>query len=1185
LRLAELELFGFKSFPHRTSLNFDSGITSIVGPNGCGKSNIVDSIRWVLGEQSAKSLRGDRMDSVIFSGSNNRNPGSLAEVALVIDNNHNLLANGAAQTKVTRRLYRNGESEYLLNGIPCLLRDITELFADTGIGASAYMVMEQAMVESLISEKDESRREVFDEAAGITKYKLKRKLAARKLESTEADLLRLGDLVAEVEKQVGSLKRQMRKAEGFKKLKDELKALELKVSRRQLQEITEKLNQLERLLKNATGDRETNRSELATQELGLEQLRLEHLEIEKLIEIERSGLERTANQAFKEQESISVARQKIESLKENLNRLQEEQIFLAKQKDELEQAISHKKQEALVVLDRLEKIKTENTVLQAEVSQLQKKSESSRIRLQELNEAWSAKSLAVQQAESRAELLLQRLKEINQREKELQQQLGDKQKNSAELRQRVQLKNSETAELEKSQATLLSQREKLTSRAIELERNISEQRQQLSKTQTLLAAEKSRQQVLLEVWSSYQGYQEGVRALVQHKERFGLIDTVANLLKAEETYLLAVEAALGEKASYLVAQSWDKALEAIQALKEQNWGEAGFVIAEPEKHTSENQPEYSGGLPSGMVPLSSLVKSVGEHLNGFPGVLLDKVYLVDNTNQARQLLPGLHPELVLVTLDGEVFSRAGIAKGGRKKSPALLGRQEQIQQAEQKIREWQAKQEGLENQVKADTSRIQALKQELQENYEKIEEQREILGRSQIELSESKSEDKQIQESLQIYEQEIAKLKAGAEQLQLELSQIQTDCKQQKIKLKELEADLAGQRIMVREEETRLSQASQQLNQKVVDLITLEGQKERLENDSLRLVEAISQTQINMQARKDQKEKTLHEIQQSEQAVQSGLEELQRLTVQKESQSGEVQKQAERQHIFLEQINQKESQLKIVRKSQSESQEEVHRLELSRQELESQIRQIKNKIWEEYEVDLETVPELEAKEIEQIPQYQEQINQVRQRLKSYGAVNLLALEEYQREKERLDFLRKQREDLISAKQNLQSTIARINDTARSLFLDTFEKVRLNFQQVLAGLFEGGEADLTLEPGIDPLEAKIEILAKPRGKKLVTLAQLSGGEKALVAISLLFSLYLVKPSPFCILDEVDAPLDDANIGRFVKLIRQFTERTQFVIITHNKLTMEAADALYGVTMTEPGESQIVSVRLKKEAVSS
>jgi len=334
-----------------------------------------------------------------------------------------------------------------------------------------------------------------------------------------------------------------------------------------------------------------------------------------------------------------------------------------------------------------------------------------------------------------------------------------------------------------------------------------------------------------------------------------------------------------------------------------------------------------------------------------------------------------------------------------------------------------------------------------------------------------------------------------------------------------------------------------------------------------------------------QKEKTLHEIQQSEQAVQSGLEELQRLTVQKESQSEEVQKQAERQHIFLEQINQKESQLKIVRKSQSESQEEVHRLELSRQELESQIRQIKNKIWEEYEVDLETVPELEAKEIEQIPQYQEQINQVRQRLKSYGAVNLLALEEYQKEKERLDFLRKQREDLISAKQNLQATIARINDTARSLFLDTFEKVRLNFQQVLAGLFEGGEADLTLEPGIDPLEAKIEILAKPRGKKLVSLAQLSGGEKALVAISLLFSLYLVKPSPFCILDEVDAPLDDANIGRFVKLVRQFTERTQFVIITHNKLTMEAADALYGVTMTEPGESQIVSVRLKKEAVSS
>jgi chromosome segregation protein len=412
--------------------------------------------------------------------------------------------------------------------------------------------------------------------------------------------------------------------------------------------------------------------------------------------------------------------------------------------------------------------------------------------------------------------------------------------------------------------------------------------------------------------------------------------------------------------------------------------------------------------------------------------------------------------------------------------------------------------------------------------------------------------------------------------LQGEFTQLQTDSFS-------LDKDLLAAKQEVQLKEKDLAEARQKSNDKMIELITLQGQKERLENDSLRLIEAVSQAQISAQAKAEQKEKIQHEIKLTEEQILKDQEELKQLESRKEKEAVVLNEQVQKEHRLLGQINLKEQELKIIRKAQSESQEEIHRLDLDQHELNSQLQQLQNRIWEEYEIDLNSVPELTPEEEEKIPAYQEEIYQLRNRLKSYGAVNLLALEDYQREKERLDFLQKQVQDLVSAKETLQTTINKINDTARTLFLETFQQVKSNFQKVLANLFDGGEADLILEEGADPLEAKIEIMAKPRGKKLVTLAQLSGGEKALVAISLLFSLYLVKPSPFCILDEVDAPLDDSNISRFIKLVRQFTDRTQFIIITHNKLTMEAADSLYGVTMIEPGVSQIVSVRLSKEPV--
>ena len=460
-----MELFGFKSFPARTSLSFNSGITSVVGPNGCGKSNIVDSIRWVLGEQSAKSLRGDRMEAVIFSGSNKRNPASLSEVSLVVENNHDLSGNGSSKTKVTRRLYRNGESEYLLNGVPCLLRDISELFADTGIGASAYTVMEQQMVESLISDKDENRREVFDEAAGITKYKLKRRLAERKLDSTQADLLRLTDLVTEVEKQVNSLKRQMKKAEGYKKLKDELKELELRIAKKQLQETRQRLNEIESELDLFFSAKQSGSAELSLQELELEQLKLELLSVEKQVDSAREEVEQTSARLFKEQETIAVNNQRILSLEENQIRLQKESGLVHGQKAEYEKTIVQKKQEALELIQKLEESAAEQKLHQSRAKKLESQVEILRQNLDQLNQARSEQALRWQQKEVFLQNLQQRSVELEQREKEIEQNRQVKQELVNELVQKGKEKSEQIAGLGNKIQKLETQRQSIVLQA------------------------------------------------------------------------------------------------------------------------------------------------------------------------------------------------------------------------------------------------------------------------------------------------------------------------------------------------------------------------------------------------------------------------------------------------------------------------------------------------------------------------------------------------------------------------------------------------------------------------------------------------------------------------------------------------------------------------------------------------
>jgi chromosome segregation protein len=1009
-------------------------------------------------------------------------------------------------------------------------------------------------------------------------------MAARKLESTEADLLRLNDIVAEVSKQVNSLKRQMRKAEGYKKLKEELKNFETAVNRRQFEELTTKLGQLVESLNQHSTVKEGDSARLAATELELERLKLELNESERSLDQFRRQLEEINQSLFKEQEALAVNAQKSESLKDEQQRLESEMSFLSGQMLQTEKAIADKQEELAKASEQLQNSIDQTESSRSFLSTLQTELEELRRRVEELSESRSARALTLQQEEGQSTGLTDRIEELRHRVSQLDTGAGEKRQAHSRSSQRIQLLANKIGQLEAQQDQLTGRKTELSNQISGLEGELADIENKFHSAGTELSSLSSRRELLEDVIDSYQGYQESVRTLIQQKEEFGILDTVANLLTAGDAYLLALEAALGEKAGYLVIDNWDHILQAINSLRKRQEGEAGFVVERPENSDTANQTSPST-LPAELRPLASLVKPSNQNLNGLAKVLLDKFYLVENAELANDLLPGLPFDIVLVTKEGELFSRSGIARAGKKRGSTLVGRHQQLEQLDQKIGQCKRQVALLQQQSDKDASELHSRREQFQTVYLEIEQIRGGLNQNKIELAEVKSQESQFLDSLRTSAEERANLESAIQRLQKQLVENQVQLETDRRQLQEAEAASSRQRGLQSQGEIKLAEANRIHSQKLVNKTTLEGQLQRLEGEIAYFYQNRNKAEDTLNGYRRRREEIAQQITAIQQASATGQSRQNALLAQKEQKNQELQAHGEQRQQLLEQINQGESQLKQDRKAWSERQQEVHQLELAKQELESQRLQLRDKIWEEYEIDLEKLSDGEYPETAQLSEFQERISQIRNRLRSYGAVNLLAWEEFHKERERLEFLEKQTQDLDSAKQTLQSTIDKINHTARTLFMETFEKVRDNFKGLLAELFDGGEADLILQDTVDPLEAEIEILAKPRGKRLVTLAQLSGGEKALVAIALLFSLYLVKPSPFCILDEVDAPLDDANIGRYLRLIRQFSRNTQFIIVTHNKLTMEAADTLYGVTMAEPGESQIVSVRFEKQALTA
>jgi len=1182
--LSKLEILGFKSFPQKTELIFDDNLTAIVGPNGCGKTNILDAIRWVLGEQRTTLLRSNKMEEVIFNGTKDLKPLGLAEVSMTVENNKGILPIDYDQVVVTRRLFRSGESEYLLNKVSCRLKDITELFLDTGMGTHAYSVIQPEMVEAILSDRAEERRFLFEEAAGITKYKLRKKEALRKLEYTENDLLRLSDILAEVEKQTNSLRRQKARAERFKRLSDEIKKLEVQMNQSEFETLKNKERELEKKLRGFVDESQKVKSELDKEEAEVESLKLELLEREKELSALQKKIGDFSEASFGMEREISVSQERKSHLEEYVSKTEKEKeslsqrlLTIKKEKEEKKEELNkltleikakeeqcQKEEEGLLANDEnLRKMKDEFERSGKDLKGIEETLNKNRNEHENIN-------TQIGELKEREKIFAAEEGAILQRLDEIERELGDLASSYEEKKKIWETKAEKKKLLE----------EKIKQNQITFDQLSSQE----GETKSVLSAEEAKLGMLRQITEHYEGYGKGEKAvLLARGELKGILDTVANLITTQKEYLKAIESALGESLQFVVCRDTNSALEAIRYLKENQKGGATFLVLDKIEKINPGQKRIDLKDFEGVVGWASDLAFCKDEFKKTVDLLLGNTILVDTLNHCLELSQKIPAGYHLVSLDGEVISSSGTISGGSPKEISLLGRELEIQKLKDNILKLKEKCDQLQREKK--TKEDENLEQidELSQISSEAEKVTQDFQQKELKLKTSEFEKESLEKrlkELRELKEEIANKISELNQKQEFLSQNIEDFEDQK---ERLASQLEEKKKLLDEMENLHNNSFQMINQLKIKLVSLQGKEEQLTNDDLRLAELISEIETSFANKENETKDSLAEIEKIKKTILEKREDLksafEKIEEEKKTLNSLRSDQAEKQ----ERLSNKEKELKLFRGTKEKVQDEFHQLEMEKLELSSRVENIKDKIWEEYKIDLEKFESEAQSAIEDHTKNKERLDFLKEKVNTLGPVNLLALEEYQTTKLRLEFLQNQMKDLTEAKETLSSTILKINQTARGLFQETFEKIKGNFQKVFEELFEGGEADVALVDGEDPLESPIQISARPYGKRLLNISQLSGGEKALTAIALLFAIYLVKPSPFCILDEVDAPLDDANIIRFLRLIKHFSSNTQFVIITHNKMTMEAANVLYGVTMEQPGVSKIVSVRFNKQEV--
>jgi len=1184
--LKELKLHGFKSFARRTRLEFKDGLACIVGPNGSGKSNLVDAVRWVLGEQRSSVLRSEKMENVIFSGSKSAKPLGMAEVSMTLKNNRNVLPTEYTEVTVTRRLYRSGESEYLLNKTPCRLKDINNLFMDSGLGPDTYSVIELKMVETILSNKSEERLRLFEEAAGVNKYKQRRNAAFRKLDATEGDLNRVNDIIAEVERNVNALKRQVNRAQRYRALVQEIEELDIRAASLELAALQAEYVPLkEELAARERTYRET-RTILTREEADLERARARYLEVEDRLSRLQSELMAVTDEYHRKENEKIAGLERIRALEEKIQRYSEEQQQQEERITLLHRRIEEREPRLQVLGERADALRIKHRLKKQELEQFEKmlarrrlELNDSRMRMIELMQEIAGKEKERNSLEARVLHLRGRKEQLEAEQRRLQEEEKTFEKEGHRI-----------AELEKElQQKLRSLRENIARE----EKSLQQLTGEVNKAQEAVATLKNRAETLKQQQAFLQnliemneGYPDGVQFVLKASSRFpGVLGMLADLIDVPKPYRLAVEALLGEKAFYVVVRSERDAFGLVEELRRRNLGQVTFVVLDRLQQIPESENlEVPTG--AGIIARASEVIRCSDALAPAIRLLFGKALLVDNSAALERIVrerPALARLWAFATLEGEVSLPEGFVRSGRYEEGEVVSavsRSGQLAEIQQELKKLEKDLHRAEGQYEERQKRRLALEKELSRLRKELQATDAEYQQSRLNLVRQQTTQLGLENSRKAGAEELQKIAEEIGTLSERLKSLVPAIAELERKRRRFEDEVQASQERLEELEEQRSRLADDVHELNLELVKVTGEQNTLEADLNRMRRSIVDLQRNIELRKRESEEAQQEIMQLKGRIEALSKELEAVA---EKKDGLLRRQVElKQELqsLQETVGKKEEELKRARQAGETSADTLQNLRVQLSQLENRMQTLRERIQEKYGVEIAPARPREPEELETIRQ---RLETLRERERTFGAVNMMALEEYERESERLSFLHKQRTDLVEAKKTLVETIDVINKTARQRFEETFNQIRENFRKNFAAFFEGGEGDLRIQfDPEDPLSAKIAILARPRGKQLGALELLSAGEKSLTAIALLFSIYQVKPSPFCILDEVDAPLDDVNVRRFLRVLRDFSERTQFIIVTHNKITMEAADYIYGVTMEEEGVSKIISVELSKAA---
>ncbi len=1177
--LKSIDVQGFKSFANKITFEFHNGITGIVGPNGSGKSNVADAVRWVLGEQSAKQLRGGNMQDVIFSGTETRKPLGFAYVAITLDNSDHKLPIDYQEVTIARRLYRSGESEYLLNGTSCRLKDVNELFYDTGIGKEGYSIIGQGQIDKILSGKPEERRELFDEAAGIVKFKRRKNTALKKLEEEQQNLTRVRDILGELSRQLAPLEKQSETARVYLKKKETLKHLDIQLFLSEMEQFRAQLKENEEKCRIVQSDLETTAADF--EKTKTEYDRLEK-ELEKLEEEIQKAREETTEKTLKKQQLEN----QIHILQEQINSARQNDIHYQERKDSLEEELKKRRDEAENCLEEkkdleqkvknfeksLEEVQTEFKEAAMEIHKLEETVEKGKNEIIEILNLRASTKGKLQRYDAMMEQNSLRRTELNQRYITLKSE-------AARLQDSGEKYKKEKAEIEENIQKLVRQGNRCEDQIKKYQAEIARGSSQLETGQTAYHREASRLESLKNITERYDGYGNSIRRVMEQKKRVpGIRGVVADILKVEKEYETAIETALGGSIQNIVTDNEDTAKELIGFLKKNKYGRATFL---PLTSMNNKKPlnNFQVLKEPGVIGIASDLVKVAEEYQGLAVYLLGRTLVVDHIDHGIGIARKYHYSIRMVTLEGESLNPGGSLTGGSfKNNSNLLGRRREIEELQdtvealkkdmeemqKKLEEYREKrnqyrdqaasiQEQLqeqyirENTVQVNLDSMGGKKEEIRKEYEDLKLEKEELEKQtkeirentssiQMELETSASQEKSLEDLINKNQELLEKRKKEESEISSRLEQIHLES-----------AGFTSRQGFVEENLNRIQDEIRSLNEQK-EILT--GNMNRGQEEILQKEEEIAQIQEKIHAAEE-------EVLQEQEKIKLGLESKEEMT---------------RDHKgFFAKRDELSSKMSLLDK-------ESYRLQGQKEKLEEEQETQTNYMWEEYEITYGRAKEQMQDDLGERTEIKKQIQQVKSEIRQLGNVNVNAIEEYKEISQRHDFMKTQHEDLVKSEETLLGIIQELDTGMRRQFEEKFAQIRIEFDKAFKELFGGGKGTLELDETEDILEAGIRIISQPPGKKLQNMMQLSGGEKALTAIALLFAIQNLKPSPFCLLDEIEAALDDSNVTRYAQYLHKLTKNTQFIIITHRRGTMAAADRLYGITMQEKGVSTLVSVDL-------